>query len=85
MPQLKTKEQVLLRELARVAGQKGVVTGGQLRDVGFAEQVARIYSSNASFRDSLLSRKLQILRDKGYIRMERKNGGVYTILKRPET
>lgn len=74
---------MMLRELVRLAGDKGVVTGGQLREASFADLLARIYRSSASFRDSLLSRKLQILRDKGYIRMERRNGGTYTILKRP--
>jgi hypothetical protein len=80
MNALTQEETRLLGELKRLAGDKRVVTGRQLRDCGFAEFVAEVYHVDVAYPQSLQSRKLQILRDKGYIRMERRDGGTYTIL-----
>jgi hypothetical protein len=84
MASLTTQEQAVLRELARLAGAERIVTGRELRDAGFADFVAGTFGSDAAYPQSLQSRKLQILRDRGYIRMERHNGGTYTILKQPD-
>jgi hypothetical protein len=83
MQPLTTQERRLLEELVRLAGTRGVVTGRDLLDHGFAEFAVQVYGVDVSYPQSLPSRKLQILRDKGYIKMERKGGGTYTILNRP--
>ena len=70
----------MLAELKRLAVNKRFVTGRDLRDSGFADFVATVYNVDVAYPQSLQSRKLQILRDKGCIRMERRNGGTYTIL-----
>ena len=81
MPALTKEEQTLLRELVRLAGSDHVVTGHELRDADFAVFVAHTYQSDVGYPQSLQSRKLQILRDRGYIKMERHGGGTYTILR----
>jgi hypothetical protein len=83
MQALTTQERRLLDELARIAGKRGFVTGHDLLAHGFAEFTVQAFGANVSYPQSLQSRKLQILRDKGYIRMERKGGGTYTVLKQP--
>jgi len=84
MESLTKQEQTVLRELTRLAGTDRVVTGRELRDAAFADFVARTYSADVAYPQSLQSRKLQILRDRGYIRMQRHDGGTYTILKPPD-
>ena len=83
MQPLTREERLVLSELSRLAGSRKVITGRDLRDSGFADFVASTYSVDVAYPQSLQSRKLQILRNKGYIRMERHNGGTYTILNRP--
>ena len=83
MVPLTTKELQVLGELRRIAGETQCVTGGTLRDFRFAEFVAGVYEANVSYPQSLQSRKLQVLRDKGYIKMERRGGGTYLILDHP--
>lgn len=85
MASLTPQEQTLLRELSRLAGSDRVVSGRELRDAAFADFVASVYGSAVSYPQSLQSRKLQTLRDKGYVRMERHAGGTYTILEQPDT
>ncbi len=70
----------MFEELKRLAGAKRFVTGRELRDCRFADFVAQVYQVDVAYPQSLQSRKLQILRDKGYIQMERRDGGTYTIL-----
>lgn len=82
MQSLTPNEQNILLELERIAGPRGHVTGRELRDSGFGDFVARVYAVDVAYPQSLQSRKLQILRDKGYLRMESRNGGTYTILQR---
>ena len=77
MQPLTAAEENLLAVLTRVAGSSRVVTGRQLRDRNFAEFVAQLYDADVAYPQSLQSRKLQILRDKGYITMR---NGTYTIL-----
>ncbi len=77
---LTSEEQQLLNELARLAGPDRIVTGRELRDAGFSEFVARVFGKDVAYPQALQSRKLQILRDKGYIKMERRGGGTYTIV-----
>jgi hypothetical protein len=84
MATLTTEEETVLRQLARLAGSDRVVTGRELRDAGFADFVAQTYRADVAYPQSLQSRKLQILRDRGYIKMERHDGGTYTILKLPD-
>ena len=83
MDSLTKQEDAVLRELARLAGSDRFVSGGEVIDQGFADFVATVYCKRLSYPGSLQSRTLQILRDKGYIKMERRNGGTYTILNRP--
>ncbi len=84
MEQLTHQEKAILGELARLAGPDKVVNGIELRDAGFADFIAKEYHSNVAYPGSLQSRTLQILRNKGYIEMERKRGGIYTIIKLPD-
>jgi|GEM_PF-6189058 len=83
MESLTPQEVAVLRELARLAGSDGVVTGRELLDEGFSDFVSGVYHKRLGYPGSLQSRTFQILRDKGYIRMERRNGGTYTILDQP--
>ena len=83
MESLTDHEETVLRELMRLAGSDRVVTGRELLDQGFADFVANVYHKRLGYPGSLQSRTFQILRDKGYIRMERRNGGTYTILNEP--
>jgi len=77
MTPLTPQEEALMHELRKVAGAGHIVTARQLRDAGSAEKAASIYNSDAAYPGSLLSRKLQILRDKGHIEMR---NGTYIIL-----
>jgi hypothetical protein len=81
MQSLTPKEESVMQELRRLADANGIVTGRQLRDSGFADFVARVYRADVGYPQSLQSRKLQILRDKGHILMR---NGKYTILPPPE-
>ena len=83
MESLTEQEAAVLRELTRHAGSGRVVTGRELLDEGFADFVSKVYRKRLGYPGSLQSRTLQILRRKGYIRMERRNGGTYTILNGP--
>lgn len=67
-------------ELNRLTENKHVITGRQLHAFNFADFVARVYISNVGYPQSLQSRVFQVLRDKGYITMDRKSGGTYAIL-----
>ena len=84
MELLEVNEKIVMRELIRIADIKwqgnNVVYGQDLISHNFAEFVMKTYSKNVAYPSSLQSRMLQTLRDKGYIKMERKNGGTYTIL-----
>jgi len=51
-----------------------------LRKAGVPEQTEAVFQSGSEFLDSLVNRKLQILRDKGWITMD---DGLYTVLHRP--
>lgn len=77
---LTPQENLVYAELTRLAGDRRVVTGRHLRDAGFAERVVEIFHADVAYPQSLQSRKLQILRNKGWIRMERHEGGTYTLL-----
>ena len=77
MDTLTATEGKLLSELIRLAGPSRVITGRQLRDTNFADFVAELYDADVAYPQSLQSRKLQILRDKGYITMR---NGTYSIL-----
>lgn len=79
MQSLTTTEEELLSELSKLAGPSRIVTGRELRDANFANFVAALYQADVAYPQSLRSRKLQILRNKGYISM---NNGTYTILRR---
>ncbi len=83
MGPLAQDEKTVLQELTRLAGSDRVVTGLELLDQGFAGFIAKVYGKRLGYPGSLQSRVLQILRDKGYIRMERRNRGTYTILGQP--
>lgn len=80
MQSLTAQEQLILDELSRLAGGSSVITGKELRDSGFADFVVTTYKADVAYPQSLQSRKLQILRDKGRIFMQRHNGGIYTII-----
>jgi hypothetical protein len=80
MKPLTDEEEAVLRELTRLAGSDRVVTGLELLDQGFADFIGKIYHKRLGYPGSLQSRILQILRDKGDIKMERRNRGTYTIL-----
>jgi len=73
----------ILSELRHIAGSDRLVTGKMLRDHNFADFVASIFGADVSYPQSLQSRKLQVLRDKGYITMHRYGGGTYKVLDRP--
>ena len=77
---LSSHEEQVYAELKRQAGNAGKVTGRQLRDSEFAKFVVNVYGADVAYPESLQSRKLQILRNKNWISMERHNGGTYTIL-----
>lgn len=83
MDSLTEQEDAVLRELARLVGSDRVFFGRELIDQGFTDFVATVYRKNLGYPGSLQSRTLQILRDKGYIKMDRRNGGTYTILNQP--
>ena len=51
-----------------------------LRKAGFPEKTEEIFKSGSEWLDSQVSRKFQILRDKGWLKME---DGVYTIVAKP--
>ena len=80
---LTQNEKTVLQELSRLAGSDRVVTGLELLDQGFAAFVVKVYGKRLGYPGSLQSRVFQVLRDKGYIRMERRNRGTYTILAAP--
>jgi hypothetical protein len=80
MEPLTENERTVLRELSRLAGEDRVVTGLELLDHDFADFVAQAYGKRLGYPGSLQSRVFQVLRDKGYIKMERRNRGTYTIL-----
>ena len=80
MREMTPHERRVLAELQRIADPDLTVTATQLRDAGFADFVARVYDANVGYPQSLQSRKLQILRDKGYLKMEH---GKYTLLSTP--
>ena len=80
---LTQEETQVLQELIRLADPEGVVKGRKLRDAGFAEFVASVNQADVGYPQAEQSRRLQILRDKGYIKMERRDGGTYTIARRP--
>src|SRR5438067_2354901 len=80
---LTEEEATVVRELARLAGSDRVVTGLELIDQAFADFVGKVYHKRLGYPGSLQSRTSQILRDKGYIKMERRNRGTYTILHQP--
>jgi len=69
--------------LTRPAGNDRIITGLQLLDQGFADFVSKAYHKRLGYPGSLQSRVFQVLRDKGYIKMERRNRGTYTILSEP--
>lgn len=83
MDSLNDHEKTVLNELIRLAANDRVVTGRELLDQAFADFVGKVYGKSLGYPGSLQSRTLQILRDKGYIKMERRNGGTYTILSEP--
>jgi hypothetical protein len=83
MDALTESERTVLRELIRLAGDDGVVTGIELLDQGFADFIAQVYGKRLGYPGSLQSRVFQLLRDKGYIKMERRNRGTYTMLAAP--
>jgi hypothetical protein len=83
MDPLTENEKTVLQELSRLAGSDRVVTGLQLLDQGFAGFVAKVYGKRLGYPGSLQSRVFQVLRNKGYIKMERRNRGTYTILAAP--
>lgn len=78
MASLTPKERQFLEALKRFADGKPSVTAHELLGAGFGEVTAEIFGSRAAYLGSLVSRKLQILRDKGYILM---NDGTYTIIR----
>ena len=81
MNELSEKEEIFFKKLKEIAGHKGFTTGKELLEHSFADFAVTVFEANVSYPQSLQSRKLQILRKKGYITMERKNGGIYKILK----
>ena len=81
MQPLTNEENAVLQELSRLAGSDRVVTGIELLAQGFTDFVGNVYHKRVGYPGSLQSRTLQILRDKGYLKMERRNKGTYTILK----
>jgi hypothetical protein len=83
MEPLTQNEKAVLQELTRLAGSDRVVTGLELLDQGFAAFVGKVNGKRLGYPGSLQSRVFQILRDKGYITMERRNRGTYTILAAP--
>ena len=80
---LTDQEATVLHELLRLAGEQRRITGRELLQRGFAEFVSRVYGKRLGYPGSLQSRVFQILRDKGYLKMERRNGGTYTLLRQP--
>jgi hypothetical protein len=83
LPIRMTKEEdKFLALLAEHVDENNSVDYATLRDARVPELVAEIFNSGAAVLDSLVNRKLQILRDKGWVRMSQ---GVYTILERPES
>ncbi len=83
MEPLTEEEVTVLRELVRLAGSDRIVTGLELLDQDFAGFVSKVYHKRLGYPGSLQSRIFQILRKKGYIKMERRNRGTYTILNQP--
>jgi hypothetical protein len=78
MPErLTPKEKQVLELLVQLAG--GVnrpVRFRDLRRAQFPERIAEIYNDDSGYLDSLANRKLQKLRDKGWIMMEKGNNTV---------
>ena len=83
MEPLTQNEKTVLQELTCIAGSDRVVTGLELLDQGFAGFISKVYDKRLGYPGSLQSRVFQVLREKGYIRMERRNRGTYTILAEP--
>lgn len=83
METLTQEEKAVLAELNRLAGSDRIVTGLELLDQGFADFVSKVHHKRLGYPGSLQSRVFQVLRDKGYIKMERRNRGTYTILNEP--
>ena len=78
---LTLKEKQVLELLIELAG--GInrpVRFRILREAGFPEKISKIYDDNSDYLDSLANRKLQKLRDKGWITMEK---AVNTVLYAP--
>ncbi len=77
---LTPQEEAVYIALKRLADDTGRVTSRQLHYVGFAKTVTAIYDATVAFPESFQSRKLEILRYKQWIKMERFNGDSYTLL-----
>lgn len=75
--QLTPQEEQVYAELIRLAGPAKKVSSLQLRDAGFAQFVASVYGANVGYPDAHQSRKLQLIRNKKWITMDR---GTYSIL-----
>jgi hypothetical protein len=84
MPEpLNPKErQVLDLLIQHVGGINRPVHYSELRKAGFPERVAEIYGDRSEYLDSLSNRKLQILRNKGWITM---NDAVNTVVCDPSS
>jgi hypothetical protein len=67
---LTPEEKEVLRLLIQHAGLQQSGHYATLRKAGVPEQVAKIYNSDSEFLDSLVNRKMQILRAKGWIEMK---------------
>lgn len=80
MVPLTHQELTVLRELRRLASLHDHLTGKVLRDNSFAVFIMQVFNADVGYPQSLQSRVLQKLRDKGYLIMERCNGGTYMVL-----
>ena len=76
--ELTIQETEFLEALKIVAGSKMLVTAIELRNAKMPELVMKIFGEDVGYPGSLMSRKLQILRDKGYIDMSKR--GKYRII-----
>jgi hypothetical protein len=77
---LTLKEKQFVELLLPYISLSGTFRFGPLRKAGIPEKTEEIFKSGSEWLDSQVSRKFQILRDKGWLTME---DGVYTLLHRP--
>ena len=81
MPQsLSPQELAFLRQILPHVGPERRVRFMTLRRAGVPEETARIFNSDTEYLDSLVNRRLKILRKKGWIDLDH---SMITVLENP--